>query len=56
MLLKLVADRLGQTRRGRLAAAALLVLSILSMHYQSWNPWRHPWIYNALDAQGWIPY
>jgi len=34
----------------------LLVASILSMSYQLWNPWRHPWIYNWMESRGWISY
>jgi hypothetical protein len=51
-----VADWLGQRRWGRLLALALLALSVLSVHYWDWNPWRHPWIYNWMDQRGWIPY
>ncbi len=49
-------DWLAARRWGRGLALTLLVLSVLSAHYYSWNPWRHPWIYNYLDAQGKIPY
>jgi hypothetical protein len=24
--------------------------------YPEYNPWRHPWLYNYLEAQGWIKY
>jgi hypothetical protein len=51
-----VVDRLGQRRGGRIVCLALLYLSVLSAHYWDWNPWRHPWIYNWMDARGWIPY
>jgi hypothetical protein len=51
-----IADRLGQRRAGRFVCLALLALSVLSAHYWDWNPWRHPWIYNWMDSQGWIPY
>ncbi len=51
-----IADRLGQTRGGRILCLALLALSVLSAHYWDWNPWRHPWIYNWMDSRGWIPY
>jgi hypothetical protein len=51
-----VADGLGARRRGRALALGLLGLSVLAMSYQPWNPWRHPWIYNLMDARGWIPY
>jgi hypothetical protein len=51
-----VADWLGTRRWGRALALVLLALSVLSASYQLWNPWRHPWIYNLMDARGWIPY
>jgi hypothetical protein len=51
-----IVDRLGQRRTGRALCLVLLALSILSAHYWDWNPWRHPWIYNWMDNQGWIPY
>jgi hypothetical protein len=51
-----IVDRLGEKRWGRALCLALLALSVLSAHYWDWNPWRHPWIYNWMDARGWIPY
>jgi hypothetical protein len=51
-----VVDWLGQRRWGRVLALALLAFSVVSMSYQLWNPWRHPWIYNLMDSQGQIPY
>ena len=51
-----VADRLGESRWGRGLACVLLGLSVMSVHYSDWNPWRHPWLYRWLDAQGLIPY
>jgi hypothetical protein len=51
-----VADRLAPHRWGRGLAYLLLGLSILSVSYRDWNPWRHPWIYNFLEAQGWLGY
>jgi hypothetical protein len=49
-------DWLGRWRWGRALCLTLLALSVLSAHYRDWNPWRHPWIYNFMDAGGWIPY
>jgi hypothetical protein len=49
-------DRLRCSSWGRVLALLLLWLSIVSMNYRQWNPWRHPWIYNWLEARGWIPY
>lgn len=48
------ADRLGQSRAGRGVCLMLLALSVLSASYPTWNPWTHPWIYNAFVALGWI--
>jgi hypothetical protein len=50
------ADWLGRRSWGRALAVVLLALSVLSASYPSWNPWRHPWIYNWMDAWGRIPY
>jgi ABC-type branched-subunit amino acid transport system permease subunit len=49
-------DRLARRRWGRALAGALLVLSVLSVSYAPWNPWRHPWLYNWLDSKGLVPY
>src|SRR5262249_14411594 len=51
-----VLDRLAAYRIGRWLGYVLLTLSVLSASYPAWNPWRHPWIYRWMDAQGWIPY
>lgn len=51
-----ILDVLARSRFGRGFALVLLALSILSMSYQFWNPWRHPWIYNWLESRGWINY
>ncbi len=51
-----ILDLLEGNRWGRLFALLLLVMSILSMTYQYWNPWRHPWIYNWLESTGHINY
>jgi hypothetical protein len=51
-----VADWVGQRRWGRGAAYVVLAFSVLSVSFPAWNPWRHPWIYQYLDAGGSIPY
>jgi hypothetical protein len=51
-----VADRIAPHRWARGLAYLLLALSILSVSYRDWNPWRHPWIYNFLEANGWLGY
>jgi hypothetical protein len=51
-----VADRLGTTRAGRALAYVLLAVSVLSVSYAAWNPWRHPWLFNFMQDQGWVAY
>jgi hypothetical protein len=51
-----VADWLAPRRAGRAVALLLLAVSILSMSYQQWNPWRHPWLYAIMEQRGWIRY
>jgi hypothetical protein len=51
-----VADWLGQRRWGRVLGYVLLAWSVLSVNYFSWNPWRHPWLFNVFDSAGGIPY
>jgi hypothetical protein len=50
------ADWLGARRWGRGLAYVLLAVSVLSATYPPWSPWRHPWLYNWLQSQGWIAY
>jgi len=51
-----VVDWLAGRRWGRGLACVLLGASIFSASYRDWNPWRHPWIYQAMETQRWIPY
>ncbi len=51
-----VADWLGRRRWGRVLCLILLALSVLSVSFSPWNPWRHPWLYRWWDSQGWLPY
>jgi hypothetical protein len=51
-----VADWLAERRWGRAAAYLLLGLSVMSVSYPAWNPWRHPWIYRLMEAMGWPGY
>jgi hypothetical protein len=51
-----VADRLARRRGGRVFGYFLLAVSVLSVSYPAWNPWRHPWFYDFLESQGWIRY
>jgi hypothetical protein len=51
-----VADWLGRRRWGRVLCLVLLALSVLSASYSDWNPWRHPWLYNWMESNGWLSY
>ena len=48
------ADRLASKRWLRVLGLLLLTLSLLSATYPTWNPWTHPWIYNAMSHLGWL--
>ncbi|HKI34401.1 MAG TPA: hypothetical protein VKA46_21280 [Gemmataceae bacterium] len=50
------ADWLGRRRWGRVAASALLAISVVSVSYPEYSPWRHPWLYNFLEAHGLVKY
>ncbi|MBA4066730.1 MAG: hypothetical protein C0501_24095 [Isosphaera sp.] len=50
------ADRLGRSRGGRVLCAGLLGLSVFAAFYPAWNPWRHPWVLNALEFGGYLLY
>jgi hypothetical protein len=50
------ADWLAQRRWGRVVGYALLALSVLSVSYPEYTPWRHPWLYNFLEAHGLLKY
>jgi hypothetical protein len=50
------ADRLAGSRGGRVLGYALLAVSVLSVSYSAANPWRHPWIYDFMEWQGWLAY
>lgn len=50
------ADRLATSRPGRGLGYLLLGVSVLSANYVSWNPWRHPWLYELLVTLGWPGY
>ena len=50
------ADRLAASRGGRVLAAVLLGVSVLSVFYPAWNPWRSPWILQWLEFTGRLRY
>jgi hypothetical protein len=51
-----VVDWLGNWRAGRWLAGLLLAISVFSMNYQLWSPWRHPWIFDLMIEMGWPGY
>ena len=44
-------DRMARVRWARAIALLLLAVSVVSVSYPTWNPWTHPWIYDALHQQ-----
>jgi len=48
------ADAMAGRRWTRALAMVLLVLSVLSASYPTWNPWTHPWLLNFLHYLGWV--
>jgi hypothetical protein len=51
-----VAEQLACCRRGRVIGYVFLALSVFAVHYQLWNPWRHPWLYDFMQECGWPGY
>ena len=51
-----IADRLASRRTGRIMAYIFLAISVVSASYSPWSPWRHPWLYNWLEALKVIDY
>jgi hypothetical protein len=47
-------DRFSASRAGRWLCLVMLAASVLSASYPTWNPWTHPWIYQGMEALGWI--
>lgn len=50
------ADWLSSRRWRRGLAYVFLAVSVLSVNYPPWNPWRHPWIYDFMNSMDWIHY
>jgi hypothetical protein len=48
------ADASASRRMARAVALVLLVLSVLSASYPTWNPWTHPWLMNFMQYLGWV--
>jgi hypothetical protein len=51
-----VADHLSRCCWGRTLGYVFLALSVLSVNYWAWNPWRHPWLYHWFQELGWPGY
>ena len=51
-----MADRLATSHAGRILASVFLVISVFSVSYQLWSPWRHPWIFDLMIELGWPGY
>lgn len=45
-------DLLALRPAGRALALVLLVLSVMSASYPTWNPWTHPWLWNFISYLG----
>jgi hypothetical protein len=50
------ADRLAGWRVGRWIGALLLGLSVFSVFYPAWNPWRSPWLLQLMEFTGYLRY
>jgi hypothetical protein len=50
------ADAVAGRRGLRWVAAGLLGLSVVSVFYPAWNPWRFPWVQQFLEHYGWVRY
>ena len=51
-----MADRLATSKPGRWLGGICLAISVFSMCYQLWSPWRHPWIFDLMLELGWSGY
>jgi hypothetical protein len=47
-------DAMSGRRWLRWLALAMLLVSVVSASYPTWNPWTHPWLMNYLAYLGWI--
>jgi hypothetical protein len=50
------ADQLALRGWGRLLGIVLLAVSVVSVNYPIVSPWCSPWIFDFMQAQGWLPY
>lgn len=54
LLMLPAADWMAQRRWARGLAVVLLVISVLSVSYPTWNPWVQPWLMDAMGHLGWL--
>jgi hypothetical protein len=48
------ADLMARRRWTRGVALAMLLVSVLSVCYPTWNPWTQPWLMDAMQSMGWL--
>ena len=48
------ADELASRRWTRLIAGVLLVVSVISVTYPTWNPWTNPWLWDFYHYMRWL--
>jgi hypothetical protein len=51
-----VNERFLLRRSGALLMCAFLALGVLAVYYPAMNPWRSPWLLQALEKLGWVNY
>ena len=49
------ADLMARRRWTRGVALAMLLVSVLSVSYPTWNPWTPPWLMDSMQSLGWLP-
>ena len=49
-------DMMSKCVKGRLCSLLLLAVSVISVSFPIWNPWRPNWPYRLLDHLEWIDY
>ncbi len=56
LLLLPAAEVVSRAARGRIFGYSLLGVSVFSVTYPVFNPWRHPWIYQMCEYFHWLRY
>jgi hypothetical protein len=47
-------DKMAGSAFWRGTALVFLAISVLSASFPTWNPWTQPWIYQWMEASGWL--